>query len=341
MKKVDLEWLADFGQDITVPHDSLRLEGRLSYAADALAKHLGADTTLVFVRNALASHESYGMSTSHVWGIVEGEQGQTALHGNNWSAETSSGYTSMAFPLKRDYGNDDETPFGFVYMGPRAKGNEPYTPQEVEVVKSALGYIRNGVAISLDAHDDLLGIPRRKELYHRIRREISQAPMKDYSILMIDLDNFKKVNDKYGHQIGDQVLQRVSQIISDSLKKNYLFARYGGEELSVFMPGRSLNTAKAFAEEIREKVESDSELGALLEEKDRQTISVGAYSTKASQKALSTLRSDRYFMQHFQKTQPGKHETDHNLITHSLIYNADMLLYQAKGEGRNRVCSPQ
>jgi diguanylate cyclase (GGDEF)-like protein len=124
------------------------------------------------------------------------------------------------------------------------------------------------------------------------------------SILMFDLDHFKKVNDMYGHSAGDSVLSDITKLVKENLRDADKIGRYGGEEFLVILPNTNLNTAKIIADRIREKVE-------LFDFKDVAivTISIGVIEV-------------------------FKDETKHELLK-----RVDGLLYQAKDEGRNRVCS--
>ncbi|MBT0665329.1 sensor domain-containing diguanylate cyclase [Geobacter pelophilus] len=131
---------------------------------------------------------------------------------------------------------------------------------------------------------------------------------KPLSIIMIDVDNFKKLNDTYGHPKGDQVLASLGKILSSSLRASDLSFRYGGEEFAVILPETRLEGAFLVAESLREKV--FKELSPLLgHESDRPvTISLGVagYPSDAS-------------------------------TTDSLLSHADACLYKAKNQGKNRV----
>ncbi len=84
--------------------------------------------------------------------------------------------------------------------------------------------------------------------------EISKRYGDDLSIILFDIDNFKMINDTYGHQVGDNVLVELSAVISESVRKSDTFARWGGEEFVIILSQTSLETAKILAEKLREKV---------------------------------------------------------------------------------------
>lgn len=160
--------------------------------------------------------------------------------------------------------------------------------------------------------DVLTGIPNRRSFSERILAEftISKKSAAELSLIICDIDYFKKYNDFYGHVEGDACLRRVAQCIQDSLKRPIDFcARYGGEEFVVVLPNSSLNGALTVAERIRSNVEklqiphAATTLGRVV------TLSLG----------LATN----------QLTNANSYE--------QLIICADQALYLAKAQGRNRV----
>lgn len=130
------------------------------------------------------------------------------------------------------------------------------------------------------------------------------------SCLMCDIDHFKKINDTYGHPIGDKVLQHVAVTLTDNIRKTDVIARYGGEEFVVLLPNTSLNPAVDVAEKLRMAIEQTH---ASCENNEiHMTISIGISS--------------------------GSTAVD---LGSALVKNADDSLYQAKRMGRNRVCCIQ
>jgi two-component system cell cycle response regulator len=137
--------------------------------------------------------------------------------------------------------------------------------------------------------------------------EESQRYARPLSLAMIDIDFFKKVNDTYGHAVGDEVLRAVSRIYRDSARSTDLVARYGGEEFAVMMPETALEDGITFAEKIRQLIESqpvETQAGPLP-----ITISIGVSSVPHSR-----IHSPK-----------------------ELIVAADKALYRAKKNGRNQV----
>ena len=152
--------------------------------------------------------------------------------------------------------------------------------------------------------DSLTGIYNRRFFSEFLQNEIavSERYKKTFCLIMLDIDFFKKINDNYGHDIGDKILKELVEVIKKSIRKSDLFARVGGEEFAVIAPETSLENAIFLAEKIRLNVEANT-----YSKNIKVTISLGIsqYSSK----------------------------DDHNTI----FKRADNALYKAKGKGRNRV----
>lgn len=159
--------------------------------------------------------------------------------------------------------------------------------------------------------DFLTGIFNRKALDKRLAQEmeVSAAEKTPLCFLIMDIDHFKKFNDTYGHQIGDQVLKIVAQSLLASVKGSDIVARYGGEEFCVILPNTPIGGAVAVAESIRKAIASKE-----LKRRDtgenygQITMSVG----------VAMYRVDEESMEGFVK-------------------RADDALYKSKQDGRNRV----
>lgn len=122
------------------------------------------------------------------------------------------------------------------------------------------------------------------------------------SLIVVDIDQFKQVNDMHGHQQGDKILKQVSGIIRTSIRKSDLAARWGGEELAVYLPQLGVKQTIVVAERIRRRVEEETEPSV--------TVSCGI--------------SEWNWM-------------DDQISVDSLFYAADMALYRAKNNGRNQI----
>ena len=157
--------------------------------------------------------------------------------------------------------------------------------------------------------DGLTGLYLRRFFMDRFKEEISRSLRSDLecSFLMIDIDDFKNYNDKYGHTAGDMVLRAISKVLKRFDDKGVM-CRYGGEEFSMFLPETSKRKAKKIAEDIRQAV-SEEKID-LRREKTSVTVSMG----------LSAFPQDAKLID-------------------ELIKEADGRLYKAKREGKDRVCA--
>ena len=161
--------------------------------------------------------------------------------------------------------------------------------------------------------DSLMGIYNRRYFTRRLVEEVARS--KRYglplSVLLIDIDFFKKINDLFGHPAGDSVLVNLGQLLQNNVRNSDIVARYGGEEIVIMTPNTPLKVATVLAERLRETVENSVMVQA--EQKNSKqpikiTVSVGAASLY------------------------GQDETGETLID-----KADKALYKAKQSGRNQV----
>lgn len=148
--------------------------------------------------------------------------------------------------------------------------------------------------------DTLTGLFAR----HYLDEEIKQRQSSDFcgTLIVVDIDQFKMVNDTYGHQKGDKILKQVSDIVKTSIRQGDVAARWGGEELAVYLPQLGVQQAVFVGERIRKRVMGETE--------PRVTVSCGVAEWSW---------------------------TDDRVSVESLFYRADMALYEAKNNGRNQV----
>ena len=126
---------------------------------------------------------------------------------------------------------------------------------------------------------------------------------------MIDIDNFKKVNDTYGHTIGDEFIKYVADKTAKSVRKADIVCRYGGEEFIVLLPGTDIDTAMMVAERIRKNIESGF---------------------------VETRKYDNLFIT---SSFGVSHKEDETTNIEEVIHKADEALYLVKSKGKNIVCS--
>lgn len=148
--------------------------------------------------------------------------------------------------------------------------------------------------------DNLTGLHARHYLNEQIQRRQRKDPIG--SLILVDIDLFKRINDTYGHQVGDRILIQVSDIVRSSIRNGDIAARWGGEELAVYLPGIRAEQAYRIAERIRQHVEKETDPVV--------TVSCGV--------------SEWTF-------------EDEKISVESLFYRADMALYEAKNNGRNCI----
>ncbi|MDB8576032.1 GGDEF domain-containing protein [Turicibacter sanguinis] len=155
--------------------------------------------------------------------------------------------------------------------------------------------------------DSMTNLYNRKYLDYYMSKNKKKLFMQDLSIIIIDIDYFKKYNDNYGHIEGDRIIKEVANTLKENVRKDDIAVRYGGEEMVLVLPNVSSNNAEAIAQKIQmslqnKKIEHKySEIGDLL------TISIGIYTTNFSGQDV-----------------------------YELINKADSGLYRAKQNGRNR-----
>ena len=161
---------------------------------------------------------------------------------------------------------------------------------------------------SLSELDGLTGVYRRGGFDERLKQEVVRAKTfkTTFGLMILDIDHFKRLNDRYGHPFGDQVLRRVGELLNASVYETDFVARYGGEEFAVILPRAEPAGASRKAEAIRRALEAEK--FSLGFETVTVTISIG----------LAQFPRDA-------------------ATPEELVSRADAALYEAKGQGRNRV----
>jgi len=179
--------------------------------------------------------------------------------------------------------------------------------QELATINDTLRE-RNEKLQEISVTDSLTGLYNRKHMMETLAHELARAQRYNhpFSVLMIDIDHFKKYNDTFGHLAGDRALAKIASIFKESVRRVDYVARYGGEEFFLMLPETKLREAMLAAERIRARVAEDTFGDS--EEKVGLTISVGVAEY------------------------PEDGDT-----SESIIASADTVLYQAKQVGRNRV----
>lgn len=157
--------------------------------------------------------------------------------------------------------------------------------------------------------DSLTGLYNHREFQRKLQEEVERSRRyeHEFSLLMMDIDHFKSLNDTYGHQVGDAILKAVGRLIQEEVRMVNISARYGGEEFAIVLPETSLRNAFLVAERVRKKIFTNRFV--LADDRETMvTVSIG----------VAAYPSD------------GENRE-------GLIYAADQSLYMAKEAGRNFV----
>jgi diguanylate cyclase (GGDEF)-like protein len=160
--------------------------------------------------------------------------------------------------------------------------------------------------------DSLTGLANRRQFTATLDREIRRARRQngEISLLIADVDFFKRYNDTFGHQRGDECLQRVAQVLKTTFRRpDELPARYGGEEFAVILPNCGPDLAQTLAERLRSAMEEAGVVHPSSDVAPCITLSIGITSARAQA----------------------------DITPEALIQTADSALYLSKARGRNRV----
>ena len=167
--------------------------------------------------------------------------------------------------------------------------------------------------LEMASTDSLTGVLNRRAFMERMEQEIHRSQREDsqFSLILADIDSFKKINDEHGHNAGDIVLQGFTDRLAESLRPYDFVGRYGGEEFLVCLPGATEEQARGFAERMRKMV---------------GTMTIMLPENSASIKITAS----------FGVVSSGRRCTETVI---SITSKADQAMYRAKRMGRNRVCT--
>lgn len=165
----------------------------------------------------------------------------------------------------------------------------------------------NELLKAASTHDHLTGLPNRRLMIERLTSEESSVDRRrpPFSVALIDIDHFKKINDDYGHDAGDSLLITISNALSDSLRDSDLCARWGGEEFLVLLPETTGEGAHTIADRLR--VDIAALRTADIPAEIQTTVSIGLAEHRPATPYTETIK------------------------------RADQALYEAKRSGRNRI----
>jgi diguanylate cyclase len=178
-----------------------------------------------------------------------------------------------------------------------------YTDKEMVQLRNELTHVRQTANI-----DGLTGLLNRMAFDKELDELLENATARNACLALLDIDHFKRVNDSFGHLVGDKVLRHVAALLKNQAAEHYQVARYGGEEMAIIMPDTTLPDAFKLIEQIRKSLDSSR-----LKYKN-DTVDIGKVTVSAG---ISLRRAS-----------DG---------AYSLISRADKALYLAKNTGRNKV----
>lgn len=168
--------------------------------------------------------------------------------------------------------------------------------------------------------DSLTGCYNRSFLTQELELEVKEYINNriPFSIILLDIDYFKTINDNYGHLVGDRVLRDTAEVIQHSLRKPDILARYGGEEFIICLPNTQPNQANIIAERVKSAIDSNR----ILVQENTPPISITV--------SIGLLSTDNMKIDISKNVQS---------ILNELFESVDKALYQAKNNGRNRIVS--
>lgn len=202
--------------------------------------------------------------------------------------------------LSSDFEDKKNNRFYKVWWIPFNKDEYIHYMQDITEEKQNEQYLRD-----ISTKDHLTGIFNRRYITERLDSELNlskRTKRRTFSLIMFDIDHFKNVNDTYGHDVGDEVLKKITSIVTGRVRKADVPGRWGGEEFLLILPETNLLNASYLAEELRAVVEDSK-----IIEQQKITASFGV-------------------------TQNNMEDT-----VDSIIKRVDDLLYESKNQGRNKV----
>ena len=259
-------------------------------------------------------------SLDHLFGVsVEPRLGKYRRHEHGFLfAENTTGLHSVALlPLVR-YGRV----IGSLNLGSEQEGRylegaaTDFLQRLATVVAICVENATNHERLKrVGLTDSLTGVNNRRFFDQRLLEEVGRAQRSNEPLtcLFMDVDHFKKVNDKHGHQTGDQVLRVVAGLIREQLRASDVLGRYGGEEFAALLVNASSEAALEIAGRIR------------------AVIAAHLFRTLDSETLAATISIGVAGLQHIED------ENDPDVLATDLVDRADQAVYSAKNQGRNRV----
>jgi diguanylate cyclase (GGDEF)-like protein len=282
---------------------------------------------VAFIDNTSEQLSRFQISKAPLQAALE-EQGMTGLLTNanpvlsSMEACQHTESSSVCYSVLYSFiSSDHKPPEGFLIFS--SEGAVRFTPDRQEVlaaIAQQLGiYLENAALYAeqqrLAVTDGLTGLCNRRRMDEELTKEILRANRfnRAVSVLILDIDNFKHLNDTFGHPAGDRVLKNLAQILQKNVRSIDIVARYGGEEFTVILPETDEQTADLVANRLRLRILQEAASVIWNEAPGyRITVSVGVATVPA-----------------------------HGSTSERLLQAADEALYQAKRKGKNQVVIAQ
>lgn len=261
--------------------------------------------------------EALSKNPAETWAMTTIEKEKKPIFSQEISGKTYQTYTTvnrdLPFAAYIPMLKENEL-YGIVKVGAKING-QAFTDNDLEffatIASQAVIAFENARLYSLAITDSITKLYLNRYFHFRLDEEVARSRRYNstISLLMLDIDHFKLVNDTYGHQQGDAVLKDVSKILKKNVRNTDIAARYGGEEFAIILPETTIADAKIVADRIRSDVAKHEFQSVIYGQQPvKCTISIGV--------AGFPLNADS---------------------KDSLIQKADNSLYKAKGTGRNKV----
>lgn len=191
-------------------------------------------------------------------------------------------------------------------------GLQPHTAENCPLCEEVIELRKKVEILSTQVRTDFLtGLFNKQHFLFSLEQEIERTSRNQQptSLLLVDADHFKSINDNHGHVVGDKVLQHLAATIQETVRKIDIPCRYGGEEFAIILPSTPNLVGVQVAERLRSRIE-DSEISISSDLSINITASIGIDTYSKGEK----------------------------ISPNTLIERADAELYRAKNEGRNKVC---
>ncbi len=315
-------------------NSTLELSQIIKYTIESLPKMIGANKCSIFLYDS--EHEEIYLAAHNHYDMEQGMDLRISIHNNQLLSQVlRSGQSRLIRDIEAEFGLKNRSKYknkssmitllksgdqllGCININDKSDGSE-FSEWDFELTQNINEHLATAISNAqlfsqtrrLSITDGLTELYTHRYFQETLEREIVRARryQKPLSMMMVDIDFFKSVNDTHGHQAGDCVLRDLSARIRNLLRRSDFACRYGGEEMAIILTDTAHDNAISTAERLRRDVENM--IVTFLDREISVTVSIGVsnYTPELSKPEMIEL--------------------------------ADRALYRAKRQGRNRVCSGQ